>query len=108
MANYKDNPNKNWLSPTGQYVRVHVFNPEESVNKDDWYKDVTTFEWCSCFQNPTLVQIGHIIEDNSGARFRVLSVHWKWEKDENNKISPVIEFTVELYMRHGKQNPYMI
>lgn len=92
----------------GLNVRMHVFEPAESVNQNDWYKDLTTFEnmnfsaWCCNFY------AGDIVEDDSGARFRILSRHWKWDKDEHGKPYSVLEFTVERYMRHGKQNPYMM
>lgn len=89
-------------------VRMHVFEPEESVNSESWYKDLTTFKYIDLPNNFKYYNIGDIVEDDMGARFKVLSRHWKWEKDENNDVISVLEFTVERYMRHGKQNPYMI
>ena len=109
MADYKDNPNKNLkLRGINMKVRMHVFEPPESVNQEDWYKDMTTFDNCGVIRNFVFIQVGDIIEDDTGARFRILSRHWKWESDEKNEITPVIEFTAERYIRHGKQNPYMI
>jgi len=89
-------------------IRVHVFEPEDSSNQLPWYKDIKTFEYSKCFYYPLALQIGHIIEDDMGTRFKILSVHWKWDKDENNNPYNVLEFTVERYMRRGKQNPYML
>ena len=89
-------------------IRLHVFEPKDSIEQNDWYKDITTFSYSKCFEHPEYIQIGHIVEDDMGGRFRILSIHHKWMKDENNNPQPVIEFTAERYMRHGKQNPYMI
>ena len=89
-------------------IRIHVFEPEESINKESWYKDPSTFSYSQCFDNIGNIQIGHIIEDDMGTRFRVLSVHHKFKKEDLNIFTPIVEFTVERYMRHGKQNPYMI
>jgi len=106
-ATYKDNPNKNLLYD-GTKIRMHVFEPEESVNQQDWYKDMTTFNNSKIVESYIYLAVGDVIEDDIGTRFRILSRHWKWEKDDENVITPVLEFTVERYMRHGKQNPYMI
>lgn len=89
-------------------IKIHVFEPEESVNKESWYKDPSTFSYSQCFDNIENIQIGHIIEDDMGTRFRILSIHHKWQKIDMNSYKPIIEFTVERYIRHGKQNPYMI
>lgn len=89
-------------------IKVHVFEPEESTYTESWYKDINTFECSQCFKHPEYLQIGHIIEDDMGTRFRILSVHWKWRKEDLNIFIPIIEFTVERYMRRGKQNPYML
>ena len=107
MANYKDNPNKNLLVG-GSKIRMHVFEPEESINEEDWYKDMTTFKNANILENYRFLNVADVVEDDTGARFRILSRHWKWESGENNDIIPVLEFTVERYIRHGKQNPYMI
>lgn len=106
MAVY-NTPNQNYLIGDMK-VRMHVFEPEESVNQEDWYKDLTTFKYSEFEKNFKYIAVGDIVEDDSGARFRVLSRHWKWEKNENNKSIAVLEFTVERYMRRGKQNPYML
>lgn len=108
MANYKNNPNKNLEVSNNLHIRMHVFEPEESVNQEDWYKDMTTFKYMKLSEVYGDIQIGDIIEDDTGARFRILSRHWKWDKDTNNLSYPILEFTAERYMRHGKQNPYMI
>ena len=89
-------------------VKLHVCEPQESTYKQMWYKDPNTFTYCHCFDDPTHIQIGHIIEDDMGARFKVLSIHWKWEKIDLNTTKPIIEFTVERYIRRGKQNPFML
>ena len=48
MANYKDNPNKNFKIRNGSLrLRMHVFEPDESVNKEDWYKDMSA-PVCRC------------------------------------------------------------
>lgn len=111
-ATYNDNPNKNYKLTIGLdkfiKIRMHVFEPDESLNKEDWYKDMTTFNNCELLNFWNMINIGDVVEDDTGARFRILSRHWKWEKDENNNVTPVIEFTSERYIRHGKQNPYMI
>ena len=90
------------------YVKLHVFEPEESSNKESWYKDLDTFSNCSCFNEPVLLNVADIIEDNMGARFRIISKHWKWEKIDIDKIVPILEFTAERYIRRGKQNPFML
>lgn len=100
-------PEKNYYV-LGMKLRMHVFEPEESINKEDWYKDLTTFHNSNFLTNYKNVLVGDIVEDDMGARFKVLSRHWKWEKDENNDVIPVLEFTVERYIRRGKQNPYML
>lgn len=108
MANYKDNQNKNLSINNNMRVRMHVFEPDESVNKEDWYKDMTTFSnmgFISVFLN---INTSDIVEDNTGARFRILSKHWKWDRDGNGVTYPVLEFTAERYIRRGKQNPYML
>lgn len=111
-ANYKDNPNKTLkvLGHMGNDVnlRMHVFEPAESSNQQDWYKDMTTFNNMNMKTVWSWIQIGDIVEDDTGARFRILSKHWKWDKDESGTAYGVLEFTVERYIRHGKQNPYMI
>ena len=90
-------------------IRIHVFEPEDSpAPQDPWYKEPSTFSHCGCFDNPEQIQSGHILEDDMGTRFRVTSVHWKWKKEDLNVFIPVLEFTVERYMRHGKQNPFML
>ena len=111
-AIYNDNPNKNYKLEIGLdtyiKIRMHVFEPEESVNKDSWYKDMSTFNNSKLLNYWNMINVGDIVEDDMGARFRILSRHWKWEKDENNNSCTVLEFTAERYMRHGKQNPYML
>ena len=89
-------------------VRMHVFEPDESTNKEDWYKDLTTFKHIDLPNNFKYYNIGDVVEDDMGARFRILSRHWKWDSDANGQSCPVLEFTVERYIRRGKQNPYMI
>lgn len=108
MAEYKDNPNKNLEVFNNMHIRMHVFEPDESVNKDDWYKDMTTFNNMQIQEVYNNIHIGDIVEDDTGARFRIISRHWKWDRDLNGQSYPVLEFTAERYMRHGKQNPYMI
>ena len=108
MANYKDNPNKNLqVNDNNLHIRMHVFEPDESINKEDWYKDMTTFSNMQLTEVFLNINTSDIVEDNTGARFRILSRHWKWDKDENGIAYSVLEFTVERYMRRGKQNPYM-
>jgi len=102
-----NSPNKNFMTDSG-LIRMHVFEPEESVNKEDWYKDLTTFSNANLLDNIKNLAVGDIVEDDSGARFRILSRHWKWQRDDKNTITPVFELTVERYMRRGKQNPYML
>lgn len=106
MASY-DTPNKNF-EVDGTKIRMHVFEPDESTNQEDWYKDISTFKCSEFTKNFKNVIVGDIVEDDTGARFRVLSRHWKWERDANGQSCPVLEFTVERYIRRGKQNPYMI
>ncbi len=106
MAEY-NTPNKNYLIGDIK-VRMHVFEPDESVYQDSWYKDLTTFKNSEFEKNFKYIAVGDVVEDDTGARFRVLSRHWKWEKDEVGKSTPVLEFTVERYIRRGKQNPYML
>ena len=91
-------------------VRIHVCEPDESVQKEMWYKDPTTFSYSRCFDCPEFLNIGDIVEDDMGTRFRILSRHWKWTKDDLDieSIMPILEFTVERYMRRGKQNPFML
>lgn len=89
-------------------IKIHVCEPEESINKEMWYKDLSTFSYCGCFNVPGLINVGDIIEDDMGTRFKVLSRHWKWVKEDLNKPQPILEFTVERYMRRGKQNPFML
>ena len=89
-------------------VRMHVFEPDESINKEDWYKDLTTFKCTDLPNNFKYYNVGDVVEDDTGARFRILSRHWKWERDANGQSCPLLEFTVERYIRRGKQNPYMI
>ena len=109
MANYKDNPNKNFKIRNGSLrLRMHVFEPDESVNKEDWYKDMSTFNNMNIINVYYCINVGDIVEDDQGGRFKIISRHWKWDRDEDNKSYPVLEFTAERYMRHGKQNPYMI
>lgn len=109
MANYKDNSNKNLeVDSNGIHLRMHVFEPEESVNHDDWYKDMTTFDNMQLRDVWRNISVGDIVEDSTGARFKIISRHWKWDKDENGRPYSVLEFTSERYMRRGKQNPYML
>lgn len=89
-------------------IKIHVCEPQESSYKDMWYKDPTTFSYCHCFDEPAMLSIGSIIEDDMGARFKILSIHWKWEKIGTNEHKPILEFTVERYIRRGKQNPFML
>ena len=89
-------------------IKIHVCEPEESVSKEMWYKDPATFSYCQCFNDPTHINVGDIIEDNMGTRFRVLSRHWKWTKEDLTQSKAILEFTVERYMRRGKQNPFML
>ena len=89
-------------------IKIHVCEPEGSVFKEMWYKDPSTFSYCQCFDSPECINVGDIIEDNMGTRFKILSRHWKWIKVDDNKNVPLLEFTVERYMRHGKQNPFML
>lgn len=89
-------------------IKIHVCEPEDSVYKEMWYKDVTTFSHAQCLENPLELFVGDIIEDDTGARFRILSRHFKWEKLDIDKYKPILEFTVERYMRRGKQNPFML
>lgn len=91
-------------------VKIHVCEPDESVMKEMWYKDPATFSYSQCFEMPNLLNVGDIIEDDMGTRFRILSRHWKWTKEdlENSSVKPILEFTVERYMRRGKQNPFML
>ena len=89
-------------------IRIHVCEPEESPYKEMWYKDITTFSYCHCLDFAENINIGDIIEDDTGARFRVLSRHWKWEKMDLTNHKPILEFTVERYIRRGKQNPFML
>lgn len=102
MNNYN-----NYLTNENTYIRLHVFEPEESTNQQDWYKDLKTFSYTKCFDdnNYKFISIGDIIEDDMGTRFRILSRHWKFDTIEQK---PVLEFTAERYIRRGKQNPYMI
>lgn len=90
-------------------VKIHVFEPEDSpVKQPAWYKDPNTFKYSECFLMPESLYIGDVIEDDMGARFKIISRHWKWDKDQMGETYPVLEFTVERYMRRGKQNPFMI
>ncbi len=89
-------------------VRIHVCEPEESTYKEMWYKDPGSFEYSKCFEYPEHLNVGDIIEDDMGTRFKILSRHWKWEKEDLNITHPILEFTVERYVRHGKQNPFML
>lgn len=90
-------------------IKVHVFEPEDAeVKQPAWYKDVTTFNYSKCFEDPSQLAIGDVIEDDMGTRFRIISRHWKWVKDENNNVNNILEFTVERYIRRGKQNPFML
>lgn len=95
---------------TLENVKIHVCEPEESNSKDMWYKDVTTFSYSQCLSDPTQLHIGDIIEDDMGTRFRILSRHWKWIKEDIDisSVKPILEFTVERYIRRGKQNPFML
>ena len=89
-------------------VKIHVCEPAESISKEMWYKDPTTFTYSRCFDEPSLIHIGDIIEDDMGTRFKVLSRHWKWHKEDLGSTTSILEFTVERYMRRGKQNPFML
>ena len=89
-------------------IRLHVFEPKESSNKESWYKNTSTFNNCKCFDNISLLHVGDIIEDDMGTRFRILSRHWKWEKTDLTQYKPIFELTLERYIRRGKQNPFML
>lgn len=109
MAEYRDNLNKNLKTDFNNiHIRIHVFEPDESTNQEDWYKDMTTFKNMNIIKIYIYINIGDIVEDDTGARFRIISRHWKWDRDANGQSYPVLEFTAERYIRHGKQNPYMI
>ena len=89
-------------------IKIHVCEPEESVYKEMWYKDTSTFEYSHCLDHPENLNIGDIIEDDMGTRFIILSRHWKWAKEDLNQTHHILEFTVERYIRRGKQNPFML
>ena len=42
-------------------IKIHVCEPQESVYKDMWYKDPTTFSYCHCFDEPAMLSIGWLL-----------------------------------------------